>query len=315
MKRSEAFALFGNTIDNVSVNSNLSQPGLGENGFNFYQELEMDSSYVDSHADTVQDTGSGVRPVQLHSHLFYEILYCESADFQYLIGTERSQIQNGDIIVITPGTSHRPLFPDHMPKPYHRLIMWISPGFAKNICQSSPDTTLLPGKSYVLRTAGTPYQRLRRLFESSLQESRELAPGWQTALCSNAAMLFVYLSRAGQTRMAETAPVFNELLDRIITYVDQNYPNKITLEETAHIFAVSSSMITHLFSSQMNVSFHRYVVQRRLIASKTLLAEGTPAVNVCTLTGFSDYSAFYRAFRKEYGISPSQYQRVVAASV
>ena len=54
---------------------------FGGASHNFYQELEMDSPYVNTH----RDVSYVPENLQLHSHSFYEILYCESGSIQYLI--------------------------------------------------------------------------------------------------------------------------------------------------------------------------------------------------------------------------------------
>ena len=74
-----------------------------------YQELEMDSPYLDVHEDTSYTKDY----VTLHSHEFYELLFCRSGNLQYLIGNTRYQIRKNDIILVPPGTSHRPLFLEH----------------------------------------------------------------------------------------------------------------------------------------------------------------------------------------------------------
>ena len=66
--------------------------------------------------------------------------------------------------------------------------------------------------------------------------------------------------------------------------------------------------MTQTFRNRMGVSFHRCLTQRRLIAAKTLIAEGIAMEEIGRAVGFSDYSTFYRAFRQEYGISPRQYR-------
>lgn len=48
----------------------------------------------------------------------------------------------------------------------------------------------------------------------------------------------------------------------------------------------------------------------RLIAAKALIQEGALLETVGQDVGFADYSTFYRAFKKEYGISPRQYRRL-----
>ena len=71
-----------------------------------YQELEMDSPYLDVHEDTSYTKDY----VTLHSHEFYELLFCRSGNLQYLIGNTRYQIRKNDIILVPPGTSRRPSF-------------------------------------------------------------------------------------------------------------------------------------------------------------------------------------------------------------
>ena len=62
----------------------------------------------------------------------------------------------------------------------------------------------------------------------------------------------------------------------------------------------------------MHVSFYHYVTQRRLIAAKTLMIKERNMDYISTSVGFSDYSAFYRAFKKEFGISPREYRNLIA---
>lgn len=78
-----------------------------------YQELEMDSPYLDVHEDTSYTKDY----VTLHSHEFYELLFCRSGNLQYLIGNTRYQIRKNDIILVPPGTSHRPLFLEQLREP------------------------------------------------------------------------------------------------------------------------------------------------------------------------------------------------------
>ena len=64
-----------------------------------YQELEMSSSPVSFHRDI-----SYVRQgISLHSHSFYEIMFCRSADrVEYLVGANRYRLSAGDLILVSP---------------------------------------------------------------------------------------------------------------------------------------------------------------------------------------------------------------------
>lgn len=83
----------------------------GSDMSNFYQELEMSSRFV----DTYQDASFSNAMQHLHSHTFYEILYClNTCGAEYLIGSNRYRLQEGDIIMVPPCVSHRSLLPEHM---------------------------------------------------------------------------------------------------------------------------------------------------------------------------------------------------------
>ena len=96
---------------------------------NIYQELEMSSRFVDTHRDVSQG-GDGV---QLHSHTFYEMIYCTGGSTQYLLGTQRYRLRHGDIVFIPPGVSHRPLLAEKMADPYRRCVVWFSQEYVESV--------------------------------------------------------------------------------------------------------------------------------------------------------------------------------------
>lgn len=273
---------------------------------NLYQEMEMDSRYVDTHTDI-----SYTRDVvQLHSHTFYEVLYCCSGNLQYLLGADRYRLHRGDVVMIPPGISHRPLFLGQLVEPYERYVLWFSQEFLDSVQAFCPDLNF-QGDYRLLRTAGTPWESLGRLFERGCREAERGAPGWQGHVCGNTLQLLVELKRAcSEGKIPPPMTETPELLDGLMNYIESHMSEKITLEATARQFLVSQSTISQTFRQKLGISFYRFVTQRRLIAAKSAILEGKPLESLYEEVGFSDYSTFYRAFRREYGISPSQYRKI-----
>ena len=277
---------------------------------NFYQELEMDSPYVDTH----RDISYGPEPVQLHSHSFYEVVYCESGDLQYLIADNRYQIHAGDIILIPPGISHRPLFSGEMSVPYARIVLWVSTSFAQQIAGLCPPDILIrlrTRKQFLFRTEGSSYHYIASLFQRGVAESENRAPMWELSLYSNTISLFTHLYRAFLSTKEDFPLAKREDIDKIISYIENHYADKITLEGTAKKFLISTSTLGKLFYNQLGISFYQFVTQRRLINSKLRIEEGVSMEEVALNCGFSDYSSFYRAFKKEFGISPRAYRKMI----
>ena len=240
-----------------------------EGVFNIYQELKMQSQFVEAHRDisTHGDT------VQLHSHSFYELLYICSGKIEYLLGTERCEIQKGDVIIIPPNLSHRPLFTMDMDgRKYERIAVWLSTAFADS-CKD-----------------------LLSEFSVIYTESSQQRKAYENVLYGNALALMALLSRALASETHQAAEK-GELLDDVIYFIDIHLSEKISLEETARYFYVSQSALSKLFRSRLNESFYQYVTQRRLIAAKQLVYRGLSLNQASEQAGFM--------------VSPIQYKELI----
>lgn len=282
---------------------------MGISSGSFYQELEMDSSYVDTHKDISYSNHN----LQFHSHIFYEILCCRNTcSAEYLVGTERYKLQKGDIIFIPPGISHRPLLPEEMKEPYIRDVLWISEEFIQQLLKTTPE---LPSEDFhtphLFRTLGTSLEFICDLIRNGVEEAEAEKLGWSSIVIANTANILIQLLREELTNPVNPMKAEKpELLDQVLSYVEEHLAEKITLADIAHHFYVSESTISQTFRKKMGNSFYRCVTQRRLIAAKKLIEAEVSIEETAHLVGFSDYSSFFRAFKQEYGIGPRQYRKL-----
>lgn len=275
---------------------------------NVFQEVTMRSRYADTH----QEISHTKQRVHLHSHGFYEFLYCHSAaGVEYLVGTDRYRLQRGDVILIPPGISHRPLVPEQLPEPYRRDVLWVNSDVIDQLEQNEAPETRLSAQEYrLLRTAGTRWEFIGELFRHGVKESEGQEQGWEEIVLGNTIQIVGYLRRALRDRAAAPLQAEKpELLDQVLAYIEEHLSEKITLGDIARHFWVSQSTIIQTFRNKLGVSFYRCVTQRRLIAAKSLIYEGVALESVSQKVGFSDYSSFYRAFKQEFGVSPRQYRK------
>ena len=150
----------------------------------FYQELEMTSSLVDTHRDVSYSNAH----IQLHSHSFYELIFCRNTcGAEYLIGPERYRLMRGDLIFVPPGVSHRPLLPETVSEPYKRYVLWISREFMEQYAQLFPyPFTDKQAHASMLRTGGTIWNEcLAELFRTGVLEAEQMADGWEAAVIGN----------------------------------------------------------------------------------------------------------------------------------
>ena len=275
---------------------------------NVYQELEMSDPFVETHRDVSYSNAQ----LTLHSHTFYELLYCcNNCGAEYLVGADRYRLQKGDIVFVPPGISHRPLLPDHMQEPYERYVLWISQEFIDQFARMFATGAEKLAGGTLLRTGNNKWELLGGYFRRGVWEAENQAPGWQAAIIGNTITLLTLMSRSIKERTASVLKAEKpDLLNEVMTYIELHLNEKITVEETAKHFYVSISTITQLFRQKMGTSFYRCVTQRRLIAAKVRIGNGEALEDVSRAVGFADYSSFYRAFKKEYGITPRQYTQL-----
>ncbi len=279
----------------------------------YYQHMEMTNRYVNTHRD-ISFTNTSIH---LHSHNFFELLCCRNTcGVEYLVGTKRYKLEKGDILFVAPGISHRPILPENLAEPYERDIIWLSQEFVQLMADNTPgfrDWT--PPDTNLIRTAGTRWEILADMFHAGVKEAEAKNFGWEMIVLGNSMSLTASLWRAlrYQTahQMRAEAP---DLLDQVMAYIEIHMSEKITLTETARHFYVSESTISHLFRQRLGVSFYRFVTQRRLVSAKEMIWKGYSMETVAEKVGFTDYSAFYRAFKQEYATSPKQYKKLIAAS-
>ena len=120
--------------------------------------------------------------------------------------------------------------------------------------------------------------------------------------------LLVGLNRAAADRAdIHPAGTSDQVVDAVLHYINEHYSEPLTLDLLAEKFFISKYHLLRKFDAQVGTTVHRYILQKRLLNAKQLLAGGVLPNEVCQYCGFGDYANFYRAFRAEYGTTPRQY--------
>ncbi|MEG2380142.1 MAG: response regulator [Oscillospiraceae bacterium] len=108
---------------------------------------------------------------------------------------------------------------------------------------------------------------------------------------------------------AEVEIIKNANFKKMIDYINENYEQKLYLNELAKQFDCNSNYCCGLFKKIFNLSFSEYVLKTRMKEAARLLTKtDTSITDIALKIGYDDYYYFNRMFKKFYNIPPRQYR-------
>lgn len=101
-----------------------------------------------------------------------------------------------------------------------------------------------------------------------------------------------------------------DVICRILNYLNDNFTQRLTVEQVAAHFGYSRSRFSHLFKSTIGYSLPQYLNMLRCRSvSESLLSTDTPVVDLAVNAGFNNAHTFYSAFKSYYHMTPREYIR------
>lgn len=120
--------------------------------------------------------------------------------------------------------------------------------------------------------------------------------------------LFERLCTALQARSAQPTSLY---VKQATAYIHSHFQNDISLSSTAQKINVSHVYLSRLFKQELEIGFSEYLMQVRIKRAQALLRQGKLTLRqVAHTCGFGDYTYFLKAFKKQTGSTPTEYQRL-----
>ena len=90
----------------------------------------------------------------------------------------------------------------------------------------------------------------------------------------------------------------------VVKYINSHLHELLTVEQIAKAFYLSRSQLNRLFHKRIGSSVYQYIQLKRLIEARLMLKAGRNPGDVARACGYTDYSCFYKAYRKYFGAAP-----------
>lgn len=277
--------------------------------FRYELQWPRDSLFVDCFAHEILN-------YRYHWHQGeYELNILLHGSQEFCRGDENLLLEEDDILLIDPGTGHASFAqqPNTRALVLHFSASALRPYVKKGCVLRFSDS----------HTPGSPWDEgVKRLIRfCAAQIYRAASQGGAYArLCAKAGMeqlMAVLCTRCApqEVRSRPEQEEQQELVQRLIGYIEEHYAEKLTLEDLASFSQYNRTYISTLFKQTVGVNFYEYLTRLRFQCALLDMGESAASLTDIALSnGFADLKSFSKRFKETFGRSPAEYRALLSDS-
>lgn len=240
----------------------------------------------------LKDTAGQER--DFHFHDFDKIVILLSGNVEYAVENELYSLRPYDVLLVKHHTIHKALIDKSVP--YERVIIYLDESRYARLIPEAALTNCFDRKLF------TPD---RAQLETLLQSLEN---------CTNEILKETYLIQLlailnGLEGNQPTRERYNAKIETVLSYINENLSRPLSVDELAETVFMSRYHFMRTFKEATGQTVHAYVRQRRLLNASRLIREGVSVQQSARLSGFEDYSVFYKAFTQSFGIKPGELKK------
>lgn len=266
----------------------------------------------DYEGGTTRDEAAGQIPSAARE--VYEMMCVTEGTAEYWIEDQHYKLKKGDILVVPVGVMVGATLKARG-CPFTRHGLWMSRRYMTflKLQDNKADYCFERASAerrYLLRLPEEISSGMAGAFELLAEECQS---DKMNAELSTKAMLSALCVQVNRLVMAQGENVLlsgdDNRLSPVLAYIHEHCTEQLSVDGLAEQFEYSSSHLAHSFKKQMGTSLYHYILLRRLQIGREAMLAGVPVKEAYQKCGFGDYAGFYRAFIREFGLSPQQYKK------
>ena len=247
---------------------------------------------------------------QVHCHEFVEIFYVVSGSADHILNGQKTPVSSGDVYIIKPTDYHCFKSSDSTTNFIHRDIC-ISVDEYKEICTFLD----LPSFEEMLHSTTTLHSKLDvetiTFLERTFNEfTLDINNKSYNRLCRTiASSILLFISNTNSQFNRTALPSW---IQDILDLLRSPYLYNQSVSEITKDIPYTKQHICNTFKKYMGQSITEYFLYQRLNYAKYLLLSTADSIaNIANITGFNNTSFFYRSFKKQFGVTPSELRKPV----
>ena len=232
-------------------------------------------------------------------HNYYEFVLFLGGESRLISKNIQIDLSLESIVMIPKGNFHQFSIPN--PSEYTRCILGFreTPELSGLITEVMPDVKVIPHPDENILAV---FRNLMDVAKSGLSQAEK-----EIFIAAAIVHLLVLLKKQPAYAVSKNIDISPEVR-RALSFIDKNFTENISVKSIAHMLHISVSTLSHKFSRELNISIYRYISEKRLSFVHKLVDEGKNISEAVAMSGFSDYSGFFRMYKKRYGKLPSEYR-------
>lgn len=246
------------------------------------------------------------REFEWHYHDFHKIIVFVSGKVTYHIEGKTYQLKPQDILLVSQGAIHKPEIDPSIP--YERYIFWIRDDLSfpeLNTCfQKANDRSF-----NLIRLDSALQEKLKDLLTEIEHSLRDIQFGDSILSKALFTQFMVYINRIflkSSTAPDQKSYSSDSQVEQLLKYINRNLSENLSIDHLAERFFFSKYHMMRKFKKETGYTIHNYIISKRLLRARSLIAQGTPVMKAAMQSGFQDYTAFVRAYKKQFGTVPTQ---------
>ena len=251
--------------------------------------------------------------LDFHFHEFDKIVILISGSVDYSVEGTSYKLQPWDVLLVRNHMIHKAII--DVTVPYERIIIYLNSAYVERF---APDGGLMEcfakaekRRFCLMRPDEAEIGEVKNCLASIEKYVSDAGFGAELLRGSALTQLMVQLNRIMQrdTENGSESAEYNEKIAAVLSYINEHLQDELSVDELAARSYLSRYHFMRLFKAQTGCTVHNYIRQKRLNLGARLIREGMPATRAAAECGFSDYSAFNRAFSQTFGVSPSKIKK------
>ncbi len=239
--------------------------------------------------------GPGVRDHYCIHHIL-------SGSGRYTTGNVSVRLEAGDTFILFPGVELQ--YQADRDEPWEYCWAGFMGADAASIIRNTGFSRETP---YILK-GKIPEEEIRRGLDEIYQLKGNTYESTVAMTGKLYSLLAVFMHYSDRTETEKESLV--TYVEKAMAYIETNYSYPVTVEDIAWYVGISRSHLFRSFQNYMNRSPKDYLTGYRIKQACHLLRETDLSVSAIAYSvGFENNLYFSKAFRKQKGVSPSEYRR------